>query len=46
MDTTSVINDYLENPAMDFENFSDLQEMAEDYKYQLLMSELQEEGLV
>lgn len=46
MDTTSIINDYIENPAMDFKSLSDLQEMVEDYKYQLLMSELQEEGLI
>lgn len=46
MDTTSVINDYIENTVMDFKSLSDLQEMAEDYKYQLLMSELQEEGLI
>jgi hypothetical protein len=43
MDTATAINDYLENPAHDFENFSDFQMMAEDYKYQLLMEELQEE---
>jgi hypothetical protein len=43
MDTTQVINDYIENPAYDFENFSDFQMMAEDYKYQLLMEELKEE---
>ena len=43
MDTTTAINDYLENPAHDFENFSDFQMMAEDYKYKLLMEELKEE---
>jgi hypothetical protein len=43
MDTTVVINDFLENTAHDFENLSDLQEMVEDYKYQLLMEELKEE---
>lgn len=45
MDATQVINDYLENPAMDFDYFEDFQAMAEDYKFQQLMSELQEEGL-
>lgn len=43
MDTTTIANDYLENPAMDFDNFSDFQAMAEDYNYQLLMEELKEE---
>lgn len=43
MDTTTIVNDYLENPAMDFDNFSDFQAMAEDYNYQLLMEELKEE---
>ena len=45
MDATTVINDYLENPAYDFESLSDLISMAQDYQYQLLMSQLQEEGL-
>jgi len=45
MDTTTIINDYLENPAYDFESLSDLISMAQDYQYQQLMSELQEEGL-
>jgi len=43
MDTTTIVNDYLENPAMDFDNFLDFQAMAEDYNYQLLMEELKEE---
>lgn len=43
MDTTTIVNDYLENPAMDFDNFSDFQAMVEDYKFQLLMQELNEE---
>jgi hypothetical protein len=43
MDTTTIVNDYLENPAMDFHNFSDFQAMAEDYNYQLLMEQLKEE---
>jgi hypothetical protein len=46
MDTTVVISDFLENTAHDFENFSDLQEMVEDYKYQQLMCQLQQEGLL
>lgn len=43
MDATTIVNDYLENPAMDFDNFSDFQSMVEDYKIQLLMEELKEE---
>jgi hypothetical protein len=43
MDTTTIINEFLENPDMDFDNFSDFQAMAEDYNYQLLMEELKEE---
>jgi hypothetical protein len=43
MDTTTIVNDYLENPAMDFDNFSDFQAMVEDYNYQLLMEELKQE---
>ena len=45
MDATTTINDYLENPAYDFESLSDLISMSQDYQYQQLMSELQEEGL-
>lgn len=43
MDATELINDYLENPEIDFENLSDLISMAQDYQYQQLMSQLQEE---
>ena len=43
MNTTAIINDFIENPAMDFDNFSNLQSMAQDYNYQLLMEELKEE---
>jgi hypothetical protein len=43
MDTTQVINDYLENPEVDFNSLPDLIAMAQDYQYQQLMSELQEE---
>ena len=43
MDATQVINDYLENPEIDFNSLSDLISMAQDYEYQQLMSELQEE---
>jgi hypothetical protein len=43
MDATQVINDYMENPEIDFDNLGDLIAMAQDYQYQLLMSELQEE---
>lgn len=43
MDATQVINDYLENPEVDFNSLSDLISMAQDYQYQQLMSELQED---
>lgn len=43
MDTTTIVNDYLENSGMDFDNFSDFQLMVEDYKIQLLMEDLKEE---
>jgi hypothetical protein len=43
MDATTIINDYLENPEIDFDSLSDLISMAQDYQYQQLMSELQEE---
>jgi len=43
MDATQVINDYLENPEIDVNSLPDLISMAQDYQYQLLMSELQEE---
>lgn len=43
MDTTTIINDYIENSAMDFESFSELQAMSDNYNYQLLMQELREE---
>ena len=45
MDATQVINDYIENPEIDFDNLADLISMAQDYQYQLLMSQLQEEEL-
>ena len=45
MDATQVINDYMENPDVDFDSLSDLISMVQDYQYQQLMSELQEEGL-
>jgi hypothetical protein len=43
MNATQVINDYLENPEINFNSLSDLISMAQDYEYQQLMSELQEE---
>ncbi len=43
MDATQVINDYLENPEIEFNSLSDLISMAQDYQYQQLMSELQDE---
>jgi hypothetical protein len=46
MDATTTINDYLENPEINFESLTDLVSMAQDYQYQELMFQLQEEGLV
>lgn len=43
METYTYFNDYLENPAMDFDSYQDFQAMVEDYKLQLLMEELKEE---
>lgn len=43
MDTTTIVNDYLENTVMDFDTFEEFQMMAEEYKRQLLMEELREE---
>lgn len=43
MNATQVINDYLENTEINFNSLSDLISMAQDYEYQQLMSELQEE---
>ncbi len=43
MDTTTIVNDYLENPVMDFDTFEEFQMMVEEYKRQLLMEELREE---
>jgi len=40
MDTTVIISDYLDNSNID--NFEALFVMADDYKYQLLMQELNE----
>jgi hypothetical protein len=41
MDAKQVVNDYMENPEIDFDSLSDLIAMAQDYQYQQLMSELQ-----
>ena len=43
MDAKQVVNDYMENTEIDFDSLSDLIAMAQDYQYQQLMSELQEE---
>jgi hypothetical protein len=43
MDSIQVLNDYLENPEVDFNSLSDLISMTQDYQYQQLMSELQED---
>lgn len=43
MELYAYFNDYLENPAMDFDSYGDFQAMVEDYKLQLLMEELKEE---
>lgn len=43
MEPYTYFNDYLENPAMDFDSYGDFQAMVEDYKLQLLMEEYKEE---
>lgn len=43
MDATQILNDYLENTEIGVNSLSDLISMAQDYQYQLLMSELQDE---
>lgn len=43
MDTTSVISDVLDNQDFNVNAFGDLLQMAEDYKYQVLMQELNSE---
>lgn len=45
MDATQVINDYLDNPDVDFSNLPDIISMAQDFEYSQLMSQLQDEGL-
>lgn len=43
MDTTTVISDVLDKQDLDINLVGNFLQMAEDYKYQLLMQELQEE---
>jgi len=43
MDITSVVSDVLDNQNLDVNFVSDFLQMAEDYKYQLLMNELNAE---
>lgn len=42
MDTTTVISDLLDNVNFDA-NLGSLSQMAQDFEYQILMQELQEE---
>jgi len=43
MDTTAVISDVLDNQNFNVDAFGDLLLMVDDYKYQLLMNELNAE---
>ena len=43
MDITTVVSDVLDNQDLDVNGVGDFLQMAEDYKYQLLMSELNAE---
>jgi hypothetical protein len=43
MDTLVVISDMIDNQNFDTNFYGDLQQMVDEYKYQLLMQELQEE---
>ena len=43
MDITTIVSDVLDKQDLDVNLFVDFHQMAEDYKYQLLMQELQEE---
>jgi hypothetical protein len=43
MDITTVVSDVLDNQNLDVNGVGDFLQMAEDYKYQLLMEELREE---
>lgn len=43
MDITAAISDVLDNQNLDLSLVGDFFQMAEDYKYQLLMDELNQE---
>ncbi len=43
MDITTVVSDVLDNQNLDVNGVGDFLQMAEDYKYQLLMDELNSE---
>jgi hypothetical protein len=43
MDITVVVSDVLDNQGLDVSNIGDFLQMAEHYKYQLLMKELNQE---
>ena len=43
MDITAVVSDVLDNQDLNVSNVSDFLRMAEEYKYQLLMEELNQE---
>jgi len=43
MDITTVVSDVLDNQNLDVNGVVDFLQMAEDYKYQLLIDELNQE---
>ena len=43
MDITAVVSDVLDNQGLDVNAVGDFLQMAEEYKYQLLMQELNQE---
>ena len=43
MDITAVVSDVLDNQDLDVNMVGDFLQMAEEYKYQLLMQELNQE---
>jgi len=43
MDITTIVSDVLDKQDLDVNLFVDFHQMAEDYKYQLLMDELNAE---
>lgn len=43
MDKAELLENYLENPAYDFDTFEEFQMMCQDYLTQLLFEELKED---